>query len=56
MKHPIHRISSLAATAALALLLAGCNTVEGFGQDMTVAGKALSNWSEDVQEDEPVEE
>jgi predicted small secreted protein len=56
MKRPIHQLSSLAATALLTLLLAGCNTVEGFGQDMSAAGRALSNWSEDVQEGEPAEE
>jgi predicted small secreted protein len=56
MKRPIRQLSSLTATALLALLLVGCNTMEGFGQDMSAAGKALSNWSEDVQDEEPVEE
>jgi predicted small secreted protein len=32
---------ALAALVAIALGLAGCNTVEGFGQDMQAGGRAI---------------
>ncbi|MFC0401367.1 entericidin A/B family lipoprotein [Paraburkholderia rhizosphaerae] len=34
---------ALAAFAGLLLGLAGCNTVSGFGQDMSAAGHSISN-------------
>ncbi len=33
-----------------ASLLAGCNTVEGFGQDLSAVGSAISDASRDARE------
>lgn len=33
----------------LALLLGGCNTIEGFGRDVQAAGGAVSETAEDVE-------
>lgn len=32
-----------------ALALAGCNTIEGFGQDMEAAGEAISNSADEAE-------
>jgi predicted small secreted protein len=42
----------LAATIA-ALALAGCNTVEGFGRDMSAAGGAISDAAHDTRTAKP---
>lgn len=36
------KIASLFSAAALGLAATGCNTLEGFGKDLTAAGTALS--------------
>lgn len=41
------RIAILAAAAAL--VLAGCNTIEGFGRDMGAAGDAIAGAANDAQ-------
>ena len=38
-------MKKIAARLAIALLLAGCNTVRGFGQDMQKAGEKLEDAS-----------
>ena len=37
----------------LPTILGGCNTVKGFGEDMTAAGRALSGAAEKVTGSEP---
>jgi predicted small secreted protein len=37
------------ATAAAALLVAGCNTFEGMGKDLQAAGSAVSSTADDVK-------
>lgn len=32
------------------LSLSGCNTIQGFGEDMSAGGKAISKGSENVKE------
>ena len=39
----------LALPVALALALAACNTVRGVGQDMSAAGRTLSDTANEVQ-------
>ncbi len=39
----------LCSLAFLVVGLAGCNTVEGVGRDLTSAGRAVSDTSEDVR-------
>ncbi|SDB92019.1 entericidin A/B family lipoprotein [Acinetobacter boissieri] len=39
-------LASIAAT----VMLAGCNTFHGFGQDVSKAGKAVSNTATKTQE------
>lgn len=36
-------------TAATALLLAACNTVEGVGRDVSAAGRAVSSTAADAK-------
>ncbi len=38
-------IASIAAT----LVLTGCNTIKGFGKDVSRTGEAVSNTAQDVQ-------
>lgn len=40
----------IAILTASALLLAGCNTVEGFGRDLGAAGDALSGAARDARD------
>jgi predicted small secreted protein len=44
------RIAILGATA---LLLAGCNTVEGFGRDLGATGDALAGAARDTRDGKP---
>lgn len=37
------------ATAAAALLLSACNTVEGVGKDVSAAGRAVSDTARDAR-------
>lgn len=37
------------ASAAAALLVAGCNTVAGLGKDMSAAGSAVSSTASDAK-------
>jgi predicted small secreted protein len=37
------------AAAAVALFVAGCNTVQGVGKDIQAAGKAVSTTAEDAK-------
>jgi predicted small secreted protein len=37
------------AAAAAALLVAGCNTVEGVGRDVSAAGRAVSHTASDAK-------
>jgi predicted small secreted protein len=41
----------LMALFLMALVLSGCNTVEGMGEDVEAAGGAMSDTAEDVEED-----
>jgi predicted small secreted protein len=41
---------ALAVIAAMALNLAGCNTVSGAGEDTSNAGTAISNTAQSVQQ------
>ena len=34
----------------MALVLSGCNTVEGMGEDVSAAGGAMSDTAEDVED------
>lgn len=44
----MRKLVLLAATAA-ALLVAACNTVAGVGQDVTSAGRAVTNTANDAK-------
>lgn len=37
------------AAAAAAVIVAGCNTVQGVGKDMQAAGKAVSQSAQDAK-------
>lgn len=39
----------LAASMFLAIVLTGCNTVKGLGEDVSSAGSAVSNTAEDTK-------
>jgi predicted small secreted protein len=39
----------LAGLFFMALVLSGCNTVEGMGEDVSVAGGEMSDTAEDVE-------
>ena len=47
--HALRRLSTLALLVLVALLLAGCNTMEGLGKDIQKAGQAVEKSAE--QED-----
>jgi len=40
---------ALLATAAAALIVAGCNTVAGAGRDLSSAGRAVANSADDAK-------
>jgi len=40
----------LAASMFLAIVLTGCNTVKGLGEDVSSAGSAVSNTAEDTKQ------
>ncbi|HSV04180.1 MAG TPA: entericidin A/B family lipoprotein [Phenylobacterium sp.] len=37
------------AAAAMAVLVAGCNTIQGMGRDMQAAGQAVSSSAQDAK-------
>ncbi|HLT02394.1 MAG TPA: entericidin A/B family lipoprotein [Geminicoccaceae bacterium] len=41
----------LTALLFMALVLGGCNTVEGMGEDVEAAGGAMSDTAEDVEDE-----
>lgn len=41
----------LTALLFMALVLSGCNTIGGMGEDVEAAGGAMSDTAEDVEED-----
>ena len=41
----------LTALLFMVLVLSGCNTVRGMGEDVEAAGGAMSGTAEDVEED-----
>ena len=41
----------LIALFFMVLVLSGCNTMEGMGEDVEAAGGAMSDTAEDVEED-----
>ena len=41
----------LTALFFMVLVLSGCNTMEGMGEDVEAAGGAMSDTAEDVEED-----
>ena len=40
----------LAASVMIAVVLTGCNTFKGFGQDVSKAGDAVTNTAEKTQD------
>ena len=40
----------LTALVFLAVVLSGCNTVEGMGEDVSAAGGAMSDTAQDVED------
>lgn len=40
----------LAALAGVTLMLAGCNTISGFGRDVEAAGDAVSDTAEETKQ------
>jgi predicted small secreted protein len=44
-------LSGLTALLLTALVLSGCNTVRGMGEDVEAAGGAMSDTAEDTEED-----
>jgi entericidin B len=42
---------ALTAMFFMALVLSGCNTARGMGEDVSAAGDAVSNTAEDTEED-----
>ena len=44
-------VLSLFVGLFMILALAGCNTIEGLGEDTSAAGEAMSDTAEDVEED-----
>jgi predicted small secreted protein len=49
---PIGRsLVGLTAVALLLLSLSGCNTAEGFGEDVEATGGAISDTADDVKDD-----
>lgn len=40
----------LAASVMVAVILTGCNTFKGFGQDVSKAGDAVTNTAEKTQD------
>lgn len=44
-------IKVLLPLAALTLLLSGCNTVQGVGQDLSAGGRAISHTAKKVEHD-----
>jgi predicted small secreted protein len=43
--------SGLMALVLMALLLSGCNTVKGMGEDVSAAGGAMSDTAQDVEDE-----
>jgi entericidin B len=41
----------LAGLLLMALVLSGCNTVEGMGEDVSAAGGAMSDTADDVEDE-----
>lgn len=46
------RILYLMLLFLVALAAAGCNTTEGFGQDVEAAGEAIEDTAEDASDDD----
>ena len=54
IRTPTDRLGWMCALTALlfmALMLSGCNTVEGMGEDVSAAGGAMSDTADDVEDD-----
>jgi predicted small secreted protein len=44
------RVNRLALLVALSLVLVGCNTIEGAGRDIEVAGEAVQETARDARD------
>jgi predicted small secreted protein len=44
-------LSGLIALVFMALVLSGCNTVKGMGEDVSAAGGAMSGTAQDVEDE-----
>ena len=51
-KEKLVRILYLMLLFLVALAAAGCNTTEGFGQDVEAAGEAIEDTAEDASDDD----
>lgn len=51
INHARQTMRIVALFTLLTLMLAGCETVGGFGQDVEAGGEAISDLSNDVQDD-----
>lgn len=52
MKHDFHKhLLALLFALSMPLLVAGCNTIEGVGEDVGAAGDAIDEESEEEQAD-----
>jgi entericidin B len=49
LERRIMRKAILAAATAVALLAAGCNTIEGLGRDVQAAGSAVTGAASDAR-------
>ena len=54
LREELSRYGSILALFAglfMILAVAGCNTIEGLGEDTSAAGEAMSDTAEDVEDD-----